>query len=42
MQFYNYKRLQRKLNGLSPMEFRIKVGAVQFTVHGLLFSYGRA
>ncbi|WP_080832317.1 IS3 family transposase [Cohnella massiliensis] len=22
--FYNYERLQAKLNGLSPMEFRIK------------------
>ncbi|WP_138189649.1 IS3 family transposase [Paenibacillus alvei] len=24
MCFYNYERLQAKLNGLSPMEFRIK------------------
>ncbi|WP_420817643.1 IS3 family transposase [Paenibacillus ginsengarvi] len=24
MHFYNYERLQAKLNGLSPMEFRTK------------------
>ncbi|WP_368858221.1 IS3 family transposase [Paenibacillus sp. J53TS2] len=24
MHFYNYERLQRKLNGLSPMEYRTK------------------
>ncbi|MFI2858701.1 IS3 family transposase [Paenibacillus sp. JSM ZJ436] len=24
MHFYNYERLQAKLNGLSPMEFRSK------------------
>ncbi|WP_404822372.1 IS3 family transposase [Paenibacillus lycopersici] len=24
MYFYNYERLQEKLNGLSPMEFRTK------------------
>ncbi|ASR49912.1 IS3 family transposase [Paenibacillus kribbensis] len=24
MRFYNYERLQAKLNGLSPMEFRTK------------------
>ncbi|MFD0674960.1 IS3 family transposase [Cohnella sp. GCM10027633] len=24
MRFYNYERLQRKLNGLSPMEYRAK------------------
>ena len=27
IQFYNYKRLQGKLNGLSPMKFRTKAAS---------------